>query len=147
MAMFIKLLQVIVLVITPASATTYITHEPTRYYIYRESITKPSSKFVSCVQQSRAATMCYTARLCQLESTLALNRQRKFKEAQYAFDEYNRVDVLPICMPARENLLENCPCSNLSMGFYCPSSAELIAKFNDALQQVLFNKDQIFLMS
>ena len=110
MALFIKLLQV-VLVITPAFATTYIKHDPSRYYLYRESITKPSGKFVSCEQQSRAATTCFTARLRQLESALAHNRQQRFKEAQYAFDEYSSLDVSPICMPARENLLDNCPWS------------------------------------
>ena len=126
MAQFLKLFQVsmilIIIIITPVFSTP--------------PLFKPSDKFSSCEQQSRTATLCYNALLRNLEITLVHLHQGESKEAADAFNKYIKLSLSRRCMPAREDLLQNCNCADPSWGTYCPSSAELMTRFKAMYDEV-----------
>ena len=126
MAQFLKLLQInmILIIITPVFST------PPRY--------KPAGKFASCEQQSQTATMCYSALLRNLETTLVHLRQGESKEAADAFNKFTELSLSRNCRPAREDLLQNCNCADPTWGTYCPSSADLMTRFKSMYDEVWY---------
>ena len=126
MAQFVKLLQIsmILIIITPVLST------PPLY--------KPAGKIASCEQQSRRANWCYRGLLRDLEKTLVHLRQGESKKAADAFNEYTKLSLSRHCMPAREDLLQNCNCADPSWGTYCPSSAELMTRFKAMYDEVWY---------
>ena len=122
MAQFLKLLQVSIILITPAFSTLI------RY--------KPVGQFASCEMQYRAATECYSKLLRYLEITLTNLRQGKAEKAADAFNEYTKLSFTRSCKPAWDDLRSDCKCADNSL--FCPNSAELMAKFKATYDEVWY---------
>ena len=125
MAQFLKLIQVSIILITPAFSTL-VSHQPV-------------GEFASCELQHLAATDCYNKLLGYLEITLANLRQGQVEKAADAFNEYTKLFFTRSCMPSIWDLRSDCSCADSSwVSQFCPDSAELMAKFKATYNEVFY---------